>query len=104
VPKQKRGLAELIKIEWEEIDRLINLIKSRKSAKGAALGAKERFRYSMALAAHVHRLDKLLWKAGVGKLDEESLAKLLEKVPKKYKDMVLRRVRKYAKTRHAEKG
>jgi len=85
--KQKRGLAELVKIEWEEIDRLIKLIKE---ANGRA--TKERYRYSMALAAHVHRLDKLFWKAGLGKLDEESLAKLLEKIPKRYKDIILKRV------------
>jgi hypothetical protein len=96
-PKLKRGLVELIEIEWQEIDRLIKLIKS---VNGRA--TRERYRYSIALASHVHRLDKLLWKAGVGKLDEESLAKLLAKVPKKYRDIVLRRVQRHAKKRHAK--
>ena len=87
-----RAIKELIELEWEEIDRLIDLIKGVKKARGGTLGPKERSRYSMALAAHVHRLDKLLWKAGAARLDEESLAKLLEKIPKRYKDVVLKEV------------
>lgn len=90
--KEQRGVKELIELEWQEIDRLIALIKGEKKAKGSTLGPKERYRYSLALAAHVRRLDKLLWKAGVGKLNEESLAKLLEKVPRRYKAMIFKSV------------
>ena len=91
--KKERALKELIEIEWEEIDRLIGLIEGENKAEGGTLGPKERYRYSFALAAHVHRLEKLLWKAGARGLDNESLAKLLEKIPKRYKDIVLKKVK-----------
>lgn len=103
--KKERAIKELIELEWEEIDRLIGLIKGEKKAKGGTLGPRERYRYSLALAAHVHRLEKLLWKAGTRGLDEESLAKLLEKIPKRYKDIVLKKVKsKRAEERSAKEA
>jgi len=91
--RKKRGIKELINIEWAEIDRCL-----RELEKGGR-SEKLRIRWSRLLASHVKRLDTLMWKAGLGKLEEESLAKLLEKVPLRYHHIILEKVQKHEKTR-----
>jgi len=80
LPKQtaeQQGIKELISIEWREIDRCLKMLTSPKTTD------KYMVKWSRLLAKHIEQVDKLLWKAGMGKLDDESLARLLEKVPKK---------------------
>lgn len=103
MPKQtaeQQGIKELISIEWREIDRCLKMLTNPKTTD------KYMVKWSRLLAKHVERVDKLLWKAGIGKLDDESLAKLLEKVPKKYLDLpIWKRVfSKRAKERHNKKA
>jgi len=91
--RKHKGIKELIEIEWKEIDRCITNLNNPK------ITDKYKVIWSRLLTKHVERLDKLLWKAGLGKLEEESLAKLLEKVPLQYRNIVLGKVRKHEKTR-----
>ncbi|KPV63615.1 MAG: hypothetical protein AOA66_0747 [Candidatus Bathyarchaeota archaeon BA2] len=79
-PKQ-RDIKELISIEWREIDRCLKMPTNPKTTD------KYMVKWSRLLAKHIEQVDKLLWKAGMDKLDDESLAKLLEKVPKKHLDL-----------------
>jgi len=86
MPKQtaeQQGIKELISIEWREIDRCLKMLTSPKTTD------KYMVKWSRLLAKHIEQVDKLLWKAGMGKLDDESLARLLEKVPKKYLDLAI---------------
>jgi len=86
MPKQtaeQQGIKELISIEWREIDRCLKMLTSPKTTD------KYMVKWSRLLAKHIEQVNKLLWKAGMGKLDDESLARLLEKVPKKYLDLAI---------------
>jgi hypothetical protein len=103
VPKQtaeKQGIKELINIEWREIDRCLKMLTNPKTTD------KYMVKWSRLLAKHIEQVDKLLWKAGMVKLNDESLAKLLEKVPKKYLDLpIWKRVfSKRAKERSAKEA
>jgi len=96
---KKRDIGELIEITWKEIDRCLIKLEDK------ALMDKHKILWSQNLASFVSRLDKMLAKAGLGKLDEESLAKLLEKIPKRYKDIVLKKVKsKRAEERSAKEA
>jgi len=86
MPRKQRNLKELIEITWQEIDRCLKKIQDNK------VEDKHKILWSQNLASFVNRLDKMLTKAGLGKLDEESLSKMLEKVPKRYRDIILKRV------------
>ena len=96
---KQRDIGELIEITWKEIDRCLMKLEDK------ALKDKHKILWSQNLASFVSRLDKILAKAGLGKLDEESLAKMLEKIPKRYKDIVLKRVKsKRAKERRLQEA
>ena len=77
-------VGELIARAW----RLVDLAEDR--VRDESLEENERIRWAGVLAAVIGTLNKLMWKAGVGRLDKKSVAKLLEKVPKKYRNIVLR--------------
>lgn len=96
--KKQKGIKELIKIEWKEIDRCITNLNN------SNIPDKYKVSWSRLLAKHVEKLDKLLWKAGLGKLEEESLAKLLEKVPLQYRNIISGKVRKHEKTRKTKEA
>jgi hypothetical protein len=38
-------------------------------------------------------LNKLMWRAGIGKMNKESLARLFAKIPKEYQKIVLSRLK-----------
>jgi hypothetical protein len=86
MPRQQRNLKELIEITWQEIDRCLKKLDDKE------VRDKHKILWSQNLASFVSRLDKMLTKAGLGKLDEESLSKMLEKVPKRYREIILKRV------------
>lgn len=90
-----RNLKDLIAIEWAEIDRCLEQLKESRSEK-------LKIRWSRLLATHIKRLDKMLWKAGVGKLDENDLAILLTKIPERYRKIMERKVRYAAKRKTRE--
>ena len=90
-----RNIKDLIAIEWAEIDRCLQQLKESRSEK-------LKIRWSRLLATHIERLDKMLWKAGVGKLDENDLAKLLTKIPERYRKIMERKVRYAAKRKTRE--
>lgn len=82
---RNRNIKDLIAIEWAEIDRCLEQLEKARSEK-------LRIRWSRLLATHIERLDKMLWKAGVGKLDENDLAKLLTKIPERCRKIMERKV------------
>jgi len=80
---KEKEVGELIARAW----RLVDLAEDR--VRDESLDENERIRWAGVLATVIGTLNKLMWKAGVGRLDKKSLAKLLEKIPKKYRDAVL---------------
>jgi len=82
--ERQEEIGELIARAW----RLVDFAEDR--ARDESLDENERIRWAGVLATVIGTLNKLMWKAGVGRLDKKSVAKLLEKVPKKYRNIVLR--------------
>jgi len=99
MPRKQRSLTELIEITWQEIDRCLKKLEDDN------VRDKHKILWSQNLASFVNRLDKMLTKAGLKKLDEESLSKMLEKIPKRYRDIIVKRVfSKRAKERRNKKA
>lgn len=96
--RKRKGIKELVEIEWKEIDRCITNLNNSK------IPDKYKVIWSRLLAKHIERLEKLLWKAGLGKLEEESLTKLLEKVPLQYRNIISGKGRKHEKTRKTKEA
>jgi len=86
--KEKHELAELIARTWS----LINYIDDR--LKSSTLNENDRIRWAGVLASTIGTLNKLFYKAGIGKLDKDDMAILLSKIPKKYSQIVRRRIEK----------
>ena len=84
---KQEELGELIVRAW----CLVELAEER--VRDESLGENERIRWAGVLATVIGTLNKLMWKAGVGRLDKKSVAKLFEKVPKKYREVVFSRVK-----------
>ena len=82
--ERQEEIGELIARAW----RLVDFAEDR--VRDESLDENERIRWAGVLATVIGTLNKLMWKAGVGRLDKKSVAKLLEKVPKKYRNIVLR--------------
>lgn len=82
--KKEKDVAELMVRAWNLVDyvegRLLN----------PSLDENEKIRWAGVLATVMGTLSKLMWGAGMGKMDKESLAKLFAKIPKKYREVVLR--------------
>ena len=81
---KQEDVGELIVRAW----CLVELAEGRLRAEG--LDENERIRWAGVLATVIGTLNKLMWKAGVGRLDKKSVAKLLKKISKKYRNIVLR--------------
>jgi len=88
VEERQDDVGELISRAW----RLVEFAEGRLRDEG--LGEDERVRWAGVLATVIGTLNKLMWKAGVGRMDKKSVAKLLEKIPKKYRDVVLKGAKK----------
>ena len=84
-------VGELIARAW----RLVDLAEDR--VRDESLEENERIRWAGVLATVIGTLNKLMWKAGVGRMDKKSVAKLLEKIPRKYRDVVLKGTKKSKK-------
>ena len=86
-PKKQRGVDDLIKETWRLIDQ------AKHSLSDPNLGENDKIRWAGVLANAIGTLNKLLWKAGAGKMDEEDLATMLSKIPEKYAKMVKKRLK-----------
>ena len=84
---KQEDVGELIVRAW----CLVELAEGR--LRDESLDENDKIRWAGVLATVIGTLYKLMWKAGVGRLDKESVAKLLEKVPKKYREVVFSRVK-----------
>jgi len=86
--KERHELAELIARTWS----LINYIDAR--LKSSTLSENDKIRWAGVLAGTIGTLNKLFYKAGIGKFDKDDMATLLSKIPKKYRQIVRRRIEK----------
>lgn len=86
--EKEREVAELIARVW----RLIEYAEQR--LRDPSLGESEKIRWAGVLATVYGTLNKLMWKAGVGRVDKQSFARLMAKIPKKYREIVYGRVKK----------
>ncbi len=91
-----RGLAELIQIAWKQVDLCITKLEDEETDE------RHKLMWSQNLAAYISRLDKLLWKAGAGKIEKEDLAKLLSKIPERYRKIVETKIKR--STRRSKHG
>ena len=85
---EERGVKELIAKTWKQIDQ------AEERLAGPDLSENDKIRWAGVLANLIGTLNRLLWKAGMGKVDEEDLAQILSKIPEKY----VKVVKKGAKT------
>jgi len=81
-------VTELIARVW----KLVEYVEQR--LQDPNIGETEKIRWAGVLAVAYGTLNKLLWKAGRGKVDKESYARLMAKIPKKYREIVYRGVGK----------
>jgi len=89
VTERKNGaLVELIDRTW----RLIDYISERLD--DPAIDEKDKIRWAGVLASAIGTLNKLFYKAGIGKLSKDDMAILLSKIPKKFSEIVRRKMRK----------
>lgn len=91
--KEKHELGELIARTWS----LINYIDER--LKSSTLNENDKIRWAGVLAGTIGTLNKLFYKAGIGKFDKDDMAILLSKIPKKYSQIVRRRIEKNGRPR-----
>lgn len=82
----ERGVQDLINETWILIDQ------AKERLKDPELAENDKIRWAGVLANAIGTLNKLLWKAGAGRLEEEDLASILSKVPEKYAKMVRKRI------------
>jgi len=85
--KKEKDVAELIVRAWNLVDYVERRLLD------PSLDENEKIRWAMVLATVMGTLSKLMWKGGIGKMDKESLAKLFAKIPKKYREVVFRRLK-----------
>ena len=79
---KEHDVAEVIARVW----RLIDYTEQR--LLDPDIGENERIRWAGVLATYYGTLNKLMWRAGIGKVDKQSFARLLAKIPKKYREIV----------------
>jgi len=98
VTERKNGaLAELIDRTW----RLIDYISERLD--DPAIDEKDKVRWAGVLASAIGTLNKLFYKAGIGKLSEDDMAILLSKIPKKFSEIVKRKMQKFGRPTKSRK-
>jgi len=85
-PARERGLLDLIKLEWEIIDKL------REEAQKAKF-EKHKAQFYLAISSHARTLSVLLREAGIKTEDTKDLAVLLKEISKKAKKFWKRRSR-----------
>ncbi|KPV62527.1 MAG: hypothetical protein AOA66_1309 [Candidatus Bathyarchaeota archaeon BA2] len=86
--EEKKGdVAELIARTW----RLINYIDERLD--DSTVDEADKIRWAGVLANAIGTLNKLFYKAGVGKLDKDDMAIVLSKIPGKYSKIMMKRMR-----------
>jgi len=78
----ERGVQDLINEAWTLIDQ------AKARLQDSNVSENDKIRWAGVLANAIGSLNKLLWKAGMGKVDEEDLAQILSKIPEKYAKMV----------------
>ena len=83
----ERDVSELIIKTWQ----LVDFCEWRLN--DPEVEESEKIKWAGVLATAIGTLNKLLWKAGLGRMDKEDLAMLLSKIPKKYQ--VLKVYRKW---------
>ena len=86
---QADPLDVLIKIEWDIIHDL------RRQLVQQDLSISDRIKISNSLVYHVNALNRLLVQKGEKPADEETLGQLIAKLPKKFRDAVVRRIKKW---------
>jgi len=91
--REKRELTELITRTWSLIDYIDERLKS------STLNENDKIRWAGVLANAIGTLNKLFYKAGIGKFDKDDMAILLSKIPKKFSQIVRRRIEKIGRPR-----
>jgi len=84
--QKSENLTDLIARTWQ----LIDYINGRLS--DSALSENEKIRWAGVLANTIGTLNKLFYKAGVGKLGEDDLVMLMSKIPKKFRRLIRRKM------------
>ena len=79
---EERGVKELIAKTWKQIDQ------AEERLADPNLSENDKIRWAGVLANLIGTLNRLLWKAGMGKVDKEDLASILSKIPEKYVKIV----------------
>jgi len=79
---KESDVAEMIARVWKLIEY------AERRLWDPAIGENEKIRWAGVLANLYGTLNKLMWKAGIGKVDKQSFARLLAKIPKKYREIV----------------
>ena len=90
--RRKHELAELITKTWSLIDYIEKRLK-------ASTLENDKIRWAGVLASTIGTLNKLFYKAGIGKFDKDDMAILLSKIPKKFRQIVRRRIEKIGRQR-----
>jgi len=88
---QADPLDALIKIEWDIIHDLRSQLAQQD------LSISDRIKVSNSLVYHVNALNRLLAKKGEKPANEETLGQIIAKLPKKFKDEIVRRIKKWNK-------
>jgi uncharacterized membrane protein len=92
--REKGELTELIARTWSLIDYIDERLQS------STVNEKDKIRWASVLASAIGALDKLFCKAGIGKFDKDDMAILLSKIPKKFSQIVRRRIEKIGRPRN----
>ena len=88
---QADPLDALIRIEWDIIHDLRSQLAQQD------LSISDRIKISNSLVYHVNALNRLLVQKGEKPADEETLGQLVAKLPKKFRDAIMRRMKKWNK-------
>jgi len=88
---QADPLDALIRIEWDIIHDLRSQLAQQD------LSISDRIKISNSLVYHVNALNRLLAQRGEKPADEETLGQLIAKLPKKFKDAIVGRIKRWNK-------
>jgi len=91
--RKKHELVELIARTWSLVDYIDDRLKS------STLNENDKIRWAGVLASTIGTLNKLFYKAGIGKFDKDDMAILLSKIPKKFSQIERRRIEKIGRPR-----
>lgn len=91
--REKGELTKLIARTWHLIDYIEKRLKEK------TVREADKIRWARVLAKAIDTLNKLFYNAGIGKLNEDDMAILLSKIPKKFSTIVRRRMQKIGSPR-----